>query len=286
MTGIGKAESSNDFIRIEMEIKSYNSRFFEFSPKSPKALSCYDDVLIKNLKDRLIRGKINVYTKIEFQNIDSELEVDKDRLNFYIDKSREINNILDSDDSLTLNQVMQLPDIFIYNHHLEKTKGVYLDCINRAIDDIIQARKMEGDNLKIEIKNYLLNIQEKVNNISGLIETNKDGKFTKYQAKVNDLLASLDIKFDKDRLYQEFALLLEKKDIEEEVVRLNSHLNLFDKYVESDKNVGKKLNFLLQEMNREVNTIGSKTDEIDISHKVIDIKSKIEQIKEQVQNIL
>ncbi len=286
MTGIGKAESSNECIKIQMEIKSYNSRFLDFSPKSPKALSNFDNLLIKILKDKLIRGKISVHTIIEFQNIDSELEIDKDRLNFYINKSNEIQSIIKSDEGLSVNQIMQMPDLFVYNNQLEGVKEIYLDCINKAINDIIEARTMEGNNLKVEIVNYLLNIQEKVDNISGLIDANKDGKFVNYQSKVDDLVSNLELKVDKDRLYQEFALLLEKKDIQEELVRLRSHLDLFNKYIESNKYVGKQLNFLLQEMNREVNTIGSKTDEISINHIVIDIKNKIEQIKEQVQNIL
>ena len=129
-------------------------------------------------------------------------------------------------------------------------------------------------------------IQKKVDNIKVKINQSSSDRFAKYELKIKDLLSSYKSELDSNRLYQELGIILEKKDIEEELVRLNSHIDLFDKYMSADEYIGKKMNFLLQEMNREINTIGAKSDDLDISYEVIEIKNKLEQIKEQVQNIL
>ena len=113
MTGIGKGEIENDSLKISIEIKSYNSRFFEFTPKTPVALSIYDDILVNLLKKKLIRGKIAINSIIQYHDIDSELEIDKNKLNFYIDKGNEIKNLINAKEGLNVNQLMQYPNIFI-----------------------------------------------------------------------------------------------------------------------------------------------------------------------------
>ena len=286
MTGIGKANCSNDFVKIEIEIKSYNSRFLDFTPKSPKVLASFDDLLIKEIKGSLVRGKISINTKVDFQNLNDELDIDIDRLNFYISKANEIKEIANCKESLNINQIIKLPDIFKSTDSVSDIKNLYLDCLGKAIIDINKARFAEGDNLKKEIEKYIVDIQKKINKIRITIGESTDDRLSKYEIKIKDLLSKYKSELDSNRLYQELGIILEKKDIEEEIVRLGSHINLFKKYMLSDEYVGKKLNFLLQEMNREINTIGSKSDDLKINYEVIDIKNKLEQIKEQVQNIL
>ena len=286
MTGIGKAECSNDFMKIEIEIKSYNSRFLDFMPKSSKLLSNFDDMLVKKVKESLVRGKISINTKVDFYDLNDELDIDYDKLNFYISKAESVQKVANSKEGLSVNDIIKLPGIFKPADSNYEIRDLYFSCIDKAIIDINNARVSEGKNLKQEIEKYIFDIQKKVKNIKIKMDKYINDRFAKYEIKIKDLLSKYNSELDSNRLYQELGIILEKKDIEEELVRLNSHIDLFYKYILSDEYVGKKINFLLQEMNREINTIGSKSDDLDISYEVIDVKNKLEQIKEQVQNIL
>ena len=286
MTGIGKAESSNDFMKIEIEIKSYNSRFLDFMPKSSRLLSSFDDVLVKMIKESLVRGKISINTRVNFYDLNDELDIDMDKLKFYMSKADLIKNTTNCRENLSINEIMKFPGIFKSTESSIEVKDLYFDCIEKAISDINKSRFLEGENLKKEIVVYMSTIQKKVDNIKVKINQSSSDRFAKYELKIKDLLSSYKSELDSNRLYQELGIILEKKDIEEELVRLNSHIDLFDKYMSADEYIGKKMNFLLQEMNREINTIGAKSDDLDISYEVIEIKNKLEQIKEQVQNIL
>ena len=145
-------------------------------------------------------------------------------------------------------------------------------------------RKIEGANLALDLKKRTDLISKYIEEIRLEVECGSNSDFKKYKEKLSSMFE--DININEDRLYQELAILIEKKDITEEIIRMKSHLSLFNEFLEDDQDSGKKMNFLHQEMLREVNTIGSKTDNIKISHTIIKIKEELEKIKEQVQNIL
>ena len=157
--------------------------------------------------------------------------------------------------------------------------------VREAVNDLDVFRHKEGKNLTSDIKNIYDKVSKMVEKIEGLSKKFTKKEVSHYKQKIKSIIPK-QVKLDNDRIYQEIAIIMEKKDINEEIVRLKSHLKLFNTYIKSKSKVGKKMNFILQEMTREVNTIGSKTDNVRISHIVIDVKDNLEKIKEQVQNIL
>ena len=163
-------------------------------------------------------------------------------------------------------------------------KIVFLSVLNKTLSEVELNRISEGENIKSDLSMRLDLLIGLVNKIRKITISDRDDNMKQYKQKIQALVD--DINLDESRLYQEIAILAEKKDITEELVRLDSHIDLFTNYMNSKENKGKKLNFLLQEMGREINTIGSKTDEIQISHLAVDMKDELEKIREQVQNIV
>ena len=163
-------------------------------------------------------------------------------------------------------------------------KNIFLTALKKALDEMKKIRLKEGENIQSDLVMRLGLLKEIVDEIRTISESNRDVTLKRYKKKILSLVE--DVSVDESRLYQEVAILSEKKDITEELVRLDSHLDLFNNYIDSSENKGKKLNFILQEMSREINTIGSKTDVIEISHMVVDMKDELEKIREQVQNIV
>ena len=167
---------------------------------------------------------------------------------------------------------------------LDELKGIFLTALKKALDEMGKIRLCEGENIQSDLIMRLDLIKQIVDEIRKISELNREVTLERYKKKIQILVE--DVSVDESRLFQEAAILSEKKDITEELVRLSSHIDLFENYIDSSENKGKKLNFILQEMGREINTIGSKTDVIEISHMVVDMKDELEKIREQVQNIV
>ena len=287
MTGYGKSDRKNKDFSINVEIKSINSRFFDPVPKIHPSLKGFEQEIISLIKDECVRGRIFLIINVDKNNNLKQFKLNKTKLKSYLSIIDEIMKESKINESISLSDLLKYQDV-IENINLDdddSNKSFIFSAVRSAIRDFKNYRKEEGANLLSDInllikKNKSIFIKiEKLSSRDTIIELQK------YKKKIKHYMPNLS-KLDDDRLYQEIAIILEKKDINEELVRLKSHFKLFSLFLRSKNNEGKKKNFLLQEMIREVNTIGSKSDNIKIRHLVVDMKDNLEKIREQVQNIL
>ena len=287
MTGYGRSDEHNDQLVLTVEIRTINSRFLDFSPRLPKALLPFEDEAYRIVKKRCERGRVSLSAKIEYHPGEKNtLTLNTDKLDEYMMVVKDIQQSSDQVDFPTMGDILRLPEIFVNGEQKDENelKIVFLSVLNKTLSEVELNRISEGENIKSDLSMRLDLLIGLVNKIRKITISDRDDNMKQYKQKIQTLVD--DINLDESRLYQEIAILAEKKDITEELVRLDSHIDLFTNYMNSKENKGKKLNFLLQEMGREINTIGSKTDEIQISHLAVDMKDELEKIREQVQNIV
>ena len=287
MTGYGKSEIQNDELILSLELRTINSRFLDFSPRFPRVLMPYEDDALKLIKKKCIRGRVTLSVKLDYITGNTNaISLNLTKLESYIQVIQEIQEIAKKDDMPTIGDILRLPDIFTIDNESEvkELKSIFMVALEGAIKETENIRLQEGNNIRTDLSQRLDQLIDIINKIKNISVEGKEENFQKYRKIIIDLMAEIDI--DENRIYQEAAIVAEKKDITEEIVRFNSHIDLFSQYMNSKENEGKKLNFLLQEMNREVNTIGSKTNFVQISHLVVQLKAELEKMREQVQNII
>ena len=286
MTGFGKSEKKNKDFTFSVEVKSLNNRFIEVTTKTPYNVSQYDKDIVSLVKKECLRGKIIVNINISNNNEDS-LSLNKNKLNAIMDLTKEISKQTKIDNNLLLSDIINFPNVYEEKKIIKTSsnKKLLISTVKDALKDLNSFRFTEGKNIKNDIDKKIKKVENSLSRIKRKAKTNNIIEVKKLIKKINNIIKNIN-NLDKDRLYQEVALSIEKKDINEEIVRLDSHIQIFKNCLRNKENSGKKMNFILQEMVREINTIGSKTDKIDINHSVVNLKNYIEQIKEQVQNIL
>jgi uncharacterized protein (TIGR00255 family) len=287
MTGYGRSEKKGKNFSINVEIKSINNRFYDPIPKIHPFLKEYEIEILSLIKNECNRGRVFININIDRDNSINSFQLNKNKLKSYLAIINDISKEAKIKESISLSHLLRYQDI-IENTTFDTGSSVkknLIIAVKDAIKDLNKFRSEEGKNLLSDInlsldKNYSL--MKKINKIS---ESDAKKELEKYKKKIKSYMPNLS-KLDDDRLYQEIAIILEKKDINEEIVRLDSHFKLFSLFLKSKNNEGKKKNFLLQEMNREVNTIGSKSDNVKVRHMIVEMKDNLEKIREQVQNIL
>jgi uncharacterized protein (TIGR00255 family) len=287
MTGYGRSDEHNDQLVLTVEIRTINSRFLDFSPRLPKSLLPFEDEAYRIVKKRCERGRVSLTAKVEYlPGEKTGLTLNQDKLEEYMLVVKDIQKSSDRDDFPSMGDILRLPDIVVNGDQKDENelKTVFLSVLNTTLSEVEINRLSEGKNIKTDLSMRLELLIGLVGKIRKKSLSDRDDNMERLKQKIQALVE--DINLDESRLYQEIAILAEKKDITEELVRLDSHIDLFTKYMNSKDSKGKKLNFLLQEMGREINTIGSKTDEIEISHLAVDMKDELEKIREQVQNIV
>ena len=286
MTGFGKSEKKNKDFTFSVEVKSLNNRFIDVTTKTPYNVSQYDKDIVSLVKKECLRGKIIVNVNISNNNEDS-LSLNKNKLNAIMDLTKEISKQTKIDNNLLLSDIINFPNVYEEKKIIKtnSNKKLLLSTVKDALKDLNSFRSTEGKNIKNDIDKKIKNVETSLSRIKRKAKTNNITEVKKLIKKINNIIKNIN-NLDKDRLYQEVALSIEKKDINEEIVRLDSHIQIFKTCLRNKENSGKKMDFILQEMVREINTIGSKTDKIVINHSVVNLKNYIEQIKEQVQNIL
>lgn len=287
MTGYGRSDEHNDQLVLTVEIRTINSRFLDFSPRLPKSLLPFEDEAYRIVKKRCERGRVSLTAKVEYlPGEKTGLTLNQDKLEEYMLVIKDIQKSSDRDDFPSMGDILRLPDIVVNGDQKDENelKTVFLSVLNTTLSEVEVNRLSEGKNIKTDLSMRLELLIGLVGKIRKKSLSDRDDNMERLKQKIQALVE--DINLDESRLYQEVAILAEKKDITEELVRLDSHIDLFTKYMNSKDSKGKKLNFLLQEMGREINTIGSKTDEIEISHLAVDMKDELEKIREQVQNIV
>lgn len=287
MTGFGRDEEIICGRDIIVEIRSVNHRYYEFSAKTPRNFGYLEEKLKNTLNGRISRGKTEAFVSItDVEEKDTVIKLNEAAAKACIDALRSANEKLGLTDDLTLSQVMRMPDIFTVtkteadeDEIWESVKTVAL----KALDNFIAMRENEGERMKADFMGRLDLIEQLV----GMVEERSPQVNELYRTRLYNRLKEIleDKNIDESRILTEAALFADKTAVDEETVRLRSHIKQFRELLEQDAPVGRKLDFLIQEFNREVNTIGSKAQDAEITKIVVDLKSEIEKIREQVQNI-
>ena len=286
MTGYGRAKLSKDDREYQIEIKSVNHRYLDISVRIPKQLSYLEETIKKEIAKKVKRGKIDVFVTFENNSLEGkEIKINTELAKAYIDELKKLaekENIL-SDIQVT--EISKYPDVLNIQSSQddEKITEEVLETITIATDNLVQMRETEGNKISEDLLKRLNIINIKVEEIAKLSTGLIEEYVVKLEERINEILKNQEI--DKTRLAQEVVIYADKCSIEEEVTRLNSHISQFKNLLNSNEAIGKKLDFIIQEMNRETNTIGSKANNLEITNGVIDIKTEIENIREQVQNI-
>ncbi len=290
MTGYGRGESTLYNRRFIVEIKSVNHRYNDISIKIPRVLNASEEKVKNILIKKIQRGKTDVYINFEsFSKDDVKINFNAALSDAYYEQLTELKERYEIHDSISLSLLSRFPDVITVEKFSENEEAVnemneaLEAALRMALDQFIQMRVREGESLKkdiLEKAKFIQAISEKINEKSPeLIREYSE----KLKAKVSEALG--DYAYDEARLITEVTLLADKTCVDEELTRLKSHVNQLLMILEEDDSVGRKLDFLIQEMNREVNTIGSKSNDLDISRYCVELKSEIEKIREQVQNI-
>ena len=287
MTGYGRSDEQNEQLVMSVEIRAVNSRYLDFAPRIPRVLQPFEDDAYKLVKKRCERGRVTLSAKLEYMpGANNGMTLNNSKLKEYMPVVKEIQKTAEFDDLPSMGDILRLPDIFTSGdlNNENQIKKIFLKTLENALAEMDKIRMSEGKNIQKDLEKRLGIIEVLSKQIQKLSANCSAENLVRYKEKIQELIG--DITVDESRLVQEAAILSDKRDITEELVRLNSHIELFKKNMDSVNNEGKKLNFLLQEMGREINTIGSKTDLIEISHLVVDLKDELEKIREQVQNII
>lgn len=286
MTGFGRASLESNGKNYIIEIKTVNNKYSDITVKSPKRLSFMEDKIRKQIANRITRGKVEVSVSFfDFSNKSKNVVLNKEIAKEYIKQLREIADENNLSENISVVEIAKLPDILnsIDSDNDEEIASEALQCLNMALDSLIEMRKAEGENIKQDL---LVRI-ERVQNLVDKIAENSKGIVEEYVSKLEKRVKEIlktDV-VDENRIAQEAVIYADKTSIEEELTLLNSHIVQFKELVNSDGPVGKKLDFMIQEMNRETNTIGSKAGSGEITKAVIDLKVELEDIREQIQNI-
>lgn len=287
MTGFGRGEETIGTRHIVFEVKSVNHKYFEVNSRVTRGYLYLEEKLKAYLHQRVSRGKVDVFLQIENMGESAmQVEVNHSLAAGYYSALEELQQRYSLPDGPSLSLLSRYPEVLTVRKDPEDEEEVWqavLQVVEPTVDSLLRMRETEGARLKADI-------MEKAGRILGLVdqvEALAPGTVAEYkerlQARIQDMLG--DSRYDEQRVLTEVAIFADKVAVDEETVRLRSHFAQLEKLVESSEPVGRKIDFLVQEMNREANTIGSKSQNTSIAYLVVDIKSEIEKIREQVQNV-
>ena len=286
MTGFGQGTCLRENIECKVEIKAVNNRYLDVSIKLPKIISFVENDIRSLIAKRISRGKVDVFVTFEHSSDDEfEVNVNKGLAHAYISALKDLAKDYSLRD-VSVDTVANLQNLITINKKNldeELVRDVVLNASDNALDVLVEMRQKEGLNLKLDILSKLQTIEDLVCDI---IENSKD-IVLEYKQRLEQRIKDLtdNVKVDPARIETEVAIFADRCSIDEEIVRLKSHIEQFRQILQNDEPIGRKLDFLIQEMNRETNTTGSKANNLRITQVVVDIKSELEKIREQVQNI-
>ncbi len=286
MTGYGKSNMSKNLREYQVEIKSVNHRYLDISIKMPRSLSYLEEEIKKAVSAKLTRGKVDVFITFNNNSLEGrDIKINTEIARMYI---KELRGLAESEGivaDIPVTEISKLPDVLtIQNNQDDETiKNELLEVTNKAIENLVEMRKVEGEKIAQDLLLRIQDIEGKVKKISSLSTGLIEDYVVKLNTRIKELLQDQEI--DEARLAQEVVIYADKCSIEEEITRLNSHIYQFRELLKGNEAVGKKLDFMIQEMNRETNTIGSKANNLEITNEVINMKTQLENIREQVQNV-
>jgi len=288
MTAYGRCSRSIGEKEITVEIKSVNNRFLDCSVRLPRSLSYLEDKIKKELTARGIsRGKIEINITVSGVQ-ELEISVDKDFVNSYLKALHSLRDDFGLKDDISVMTVARNNDVFTMKRPEKDDEREWLDLLSvlsAAIDEFIAMRENEGANLAEDILGKIDICRGYAKNIQMHSEKDIKGYRSKLEERLRQVLADNRVTADENRILTECAIFADRVAVDEELVRLESHFNAFTDFLSAKEPVGRKLDFLLQEMNRETNTVGSKCSSTDIAKVVVEMKSELEKIREQIQNI-
>lgn len=287
MTGFGRGEHEEFGRSYTVEVKSVNHRYSDISVKLPKQLSYLEDTIRKFVSDHISRGKVDVYiTQNKYSEDEIRVTIDHALVSSYMKSLAELRDTYKLEDDITVSNVSRFPDLLTVDRvedDKDKVWNTLSVAMEKSLDNLTEMRKVEGKKLFEDLTKRAAYIRSMVDEIKQRSPIVVQEYKTKLEERIKQLLG--DVPVDEERLAQEVAIFADKSSITEEIVRLYSHIDQLLSIMNEDVPVGRKLDFLVQEMNREINTIGSKASDIIITRYVVDVKSEIEKIREQIQNI-
>ncbi|MBQ1516572.1 MAG: YicC family protein [Clostridia bacterium] len=287
MTGYGRSETTGSVRDISVEMKSVNHRYFEVNTRVTRGYGFIEDRLKKYLQTKISRGKVDVYVSIGLaEDEEADVTVNHNLAKGYINALRELGSVYGLPDDITITSVAKYSDIFSVHKKAEDEEKVWSEVkpvLDEALNDFLNMREAEGERLKADV----MSRAETILSIVKEIEERSPQTVIEYKQKlterINELLENAAV--DEQRIATEAAIFADKIAVDEETVRLRSHFEQMKEIFAKGGAIGRKLDFIVQEMNREANTIGSKVTDAQLAHKVVDIKAEIEKIREQIQNI-
>ncbi len=289
MTSFARYKSTLAEREITIEIKSVNNRFLECQTRLPRALSHIEPKIKPYLSENgIVRGKVDINITVNSSADDTEMAINYEFADKYVSLLRELKSNYALSGEVELSDVIRNSDVFTFRAREtdeEKDWEDVRETLSGALRKFIEARATEGERIQRDIETKLAGIKATVEKIKEYSEDDIDGYRKKLEEKLKAVLADNNITLDENRILTECAIYADRAAIDEEIVRLNSHFAAFDGYMQKDEPVGRSIDFLLQEMNREINTIGSKCQNSSIAHLVVSVKTELEKIREQIQNI-
>lgn len=287
MTGYGKSEQTIDSLNVTVEIKSVNHRYFEFSARVPREYGFLEEKLKKYCNSLITRGKVECYVSVEdLEEREMEVNVNETLAAGYVKALKELSERFGLKDDISAVTLSRYPDVITLHKASEDEERIWIavkTVAETAVSKFIEMRETEGSKLRGDILSRADYIIECVEFIEGRSPETVREYNEKLKQRMKELLG--DAAVDEQRLLNEAAIYADKIAVDEETVRLRSHISQLREFMNSSEAIGRKLDFLVQEINREANTIGSKAQDVDIAKKVIAIKAEVEKIREQVQNI-
>jgi len=287
MTGYGRSQKILGGRDILVEIRSVNHRYYEYSSRIPRSYNYIDEKLKALLKTSVSRGKIEVAVTINnIEGKDTEIAINKGVAEGYVTALRSVSEELGLVDDITLSKLIKLPDVFSVQKTPDDEEQIWKDVSEvtaEALAKFVEMRQIEGERLRSDVIEKADNILSMVGCVEEISPQTVENYRNRLFKKISEILEDKNI--DEQRILTEAAVFADKVAVDEETVRLRSHISQLKTMLDSDEPVGRKLDFIVQEMNREVNTIGSKAQDLNVTKYVVDMKSEIEKIREQIQNI-
>ena len=287
MTGFGRSTYENEGREYIIEIKSVNNRFNDINIKMPRNLNYLEEKIRKQILSNISRGKVEVSIQLNNNSdLGKKINLNTDIANRYIEELKKLTEETNIIDNINIMDIAKFPDVLNIKideeaeEIIEKELFIALDS---AINSFLDMRQKEGSKIKVDLENRIEVIKQKIEQISSISAGLVDEYVVKLETRIKELLKT-DV-VDQTRLAQEVVIYSDKCSVEEEITRLKSHISQFLNLLNENIAIGKKLDFLIQEMNRETNTIGSKANNLEITNFVVDIKTELENVREQIQNI-
>ncbi|MDI9473326.1 MAG: YicC/YloC family endoribonuclease [Bacillota bacterium] len=284
MTGYGQGSISNEKYTITVEMRSVNSRYLEIKFKLPSMWGELEERMRELISSKISRGRVDVSVFVSYAQTDAKLNIDWQLLESVKEAHEKLSNTVGLAEPLSFTDLLAVEGVLTLEKPQEDLEEIWKDlsvALTEALDQLYNMRRAEGERLAEDITQRIEYIKKKTLELESLAPLIVKELYDRIKERV----AEMDVALQEERLLQEVALIAEKMNVTEELVRLKSHCDGFLQIMRENNSVGRKLDFLLQEMNREINTTGSKSSNLTISRNVVEIKSELEKIREQIQNI-